>query len=91
MRDFESVELRDEFAQTFDTADFFRDVLPREEEAHEVGGGNRLDLGAQAVQRVAMDACEQPAVAPFQFSAILECPAENHAFGFEFDQRRVGF
>ena len=42
------------------------DVLPGEEEAHEVGGGDRLDLGAQAVQRVAMDAREQSAIAPLQ-------------------------
>ena len=43
-----------------------RDVLPREQEAHEVGRADRLDLGAQAVQRVAMDPRQQPAVAPFR-------------------------
>ena len=42
------------------------DVLPREQEAHEVGRADRLDLRAQAVQRVAMDAREQRAVAPFE-------------------------
>ena len=41
------------------------DVLPGEQEAHEVGGADRLDLRAQAIERVAMDAREQTTVAPF--------------------------
>jgi hypothetical protein len=41
-------------------------VLPGEEEAHEIGGGDRLDFGAQAVERVAMDAREKAAIAPLK-------------------------
>ena len=39
-------------------------VLPREQEPHEVGRADRLDFRAQPVQRVAMDARQQPPVAP---------------------------
>ena len=42
------------------------DVLPGEQEAHEIGRADRLDLGAQPVERVAMDARQQAAVAPFE-------------------------
>ena len=42
-----------------------RDALPGEQEAQEVARGDRLDLGAQALDRVAVDAREQPALAPF--------------------------
>ena len=41
------------------------DVLPGEQEALEFGDGDRSDVGAQPVERVAMDAREQPAIAPF--------------------------
>ena len=61
------------------------DVLPREQEPHEVGGADRLDLRAQPVQRVAMDAREQPAVAPLEVkreprtSRRINAPAQHHA------------
>ena len=42
-----------------------RDVLPAEQEAQEVARGDRLDLGAQPLDRVAMDARQQAALAPF--------------------------
>ena len=42
------------------------DVLPREQEPHEVGGADRLDLRAQAIERVAVDARQQPPIAPFE-------------------------
>ena len=41
---------------------------PRQE-AQEVARGDRLDLGAQALDRVAVDAREQPALAPFVVGA----------------------
>jgi len=41
-------------------------VLPDEKEAHEVGGGDRLDLGAQAFEGVAMDAGQESSIAPFE-------------------------
>ena len=45
-------------------------VLPREEEPHEVGGADRLDLRPEPVQRVAVNAREQRAIAPFRFCWI---------------------
>ena len=41
------------------------DALPLEEEAQEVARGHGLDLRAQPLDRVVMDAGEQPALAPF--------------------------
>ena len=41
------------------------DVLPTEQEAHEVGRRNRLDLAAQAPEGEMMDAREEAALAPF--------------------------
>ena len=63
----EAVERFEDLAQTVGPrqARALLDVLPREQEAHEVGRGDRLDLGPQAVERVAVDAGEERAVAPF--------------------------
>ena len=62
-----AIERRDRFAQPVDAGQAIGgiDVLPLEEEAHEIGGADRLDLGAQAVDGVAMDARKQRAIAPF--------------------------
>jgi hypothetical protein len=55
-----------------------------EEEAHEVRRAHRLDLGAQAVERVAVDAGEEPAVAPFDLRrAGREAAAQDPALPFE--------
>ena len=53
-------------------ADPALDVLPREQEPHEVARAHRRDFGAQAIQRVAMDARQEPAVAPLQGSGIRD-------------------
>ena len=45
---------------------FARDVLPVQQEAQELRRADRLDLRAQAVQRVAVDAREQAPVAPLE-------------------------
>ena len=42
-----------------------RDALPAEQKAQKVARSDRLDLGAQPVDGVAVDAGEQPALAPF--------------------------
>ena len=42
-----------------------RDPLPAKQEAQEIARGDRLDLGAQTLDRVVVDAGEQPALAPF--------------------------
>ena len=46
-------------------ARLLRHALPGEQEAQEVARGDRFDLGAQAADRVVMDAGEQPPIAPF--------------------------
>ena len=53
-----------------------------EQETHEVRDGDRLDLGAQPVERVAMDARQQRPVAPFawrDFGARLRPPRREPA------------
>ena len=42
-----------------------RDALPAQQEAQEVARRDRLDLRAQALDGVAVDARQQPALAPF--------------------------
>ena len=65
-----------------------RDALPAEEEAQEVARGDRLDLGAQALDRVAVDPGEQPALAPFvRGRCRREAPAHGEAFGLERRER----
>ena len=65
-------------------------MLPAEEEAHEIGGADRLDLGAQPVQRVAVDACEQRAVAPFERRLTRrEASPQHDAVGLEQQEGRV--
>ena len=64
------------------------DPLPGEEEAQEVGLRDRLDLPPQPVQGVAMDAGEEPALAPLlPRRARGEPAAEDEALAFE---RRQG-
>src|SRR5204862_7187055 len=53
----------DDAARSFEAARGLR-VLPGGQEAEEVGGGDRLDLLAQAFERRALDARQEPAVAP---------------------------
>jgi len=42
-------------------------VLPVEEEPHEIGRGDRLDFPPQAAQGQSMDSRQHPAIAPFDF------------------------
>ncbi len=67
--------------------------LPAEQEAQEVGGGNRLDFLAQAIEGVMVDAGQQAAFAPFHplprplsQSERGEITAQDQAFGFQFQQ-----
>src|SRR5262245_35480890 len=73
------------------------DVLPDEEEPHEVGWADRFDLGAQAIQRVAVDAGEESAIAPFRADHRLDAwrrrrkaSTQHRTFGFERQQRGLG-
>ena len=69
------------------------DVLPMQQEAHELRRIHRLDLRAQPVQRVAMNAREQSPVAPFEFGLVTvhrpEIAAQYAPFGFEREQRLI--
>src|SRR5919109_5160126 len=66
----ETVEHRNRLTEAIDPRELVGgiDVLPLEEEAHEVGWADRLDLCAQAIQRVAMDARKECPVAPLECS-----------------------
>ena len=89
---FAAVELLDHRGEPFGTLQplLARDVLPVQEEAHEIGGADRLDLGAQPVKRVAVDARQEPAVAPFELGrAGGEPAAQQFAFVFQREQRAV--
>ena len=63
-------------------------ALPGEQEAQEVACGDRLDLGAQAADRVVMDAGEQPPIAPFLgVAAGREAATQRKALDFQRGQR----
>src|SRR5712671_2812256 len=67
---------------------FFRYLLPCKQEAEEVPRSDGLDLGAQALDRVMVDAGEQPAVAPlFLVESLNKSSSQNGAFDL---QRREG-
>ena len=63
-------------------------MLPAQQEAHEVLRRHRLDLTAQAIRRVAMDAGEEAPLAeldiPIALIALrIEAPAQREALGLE--------
>src|SRR5207253_4054851 len=68
-RRLEALELREHRAHRIGTlhATAERDALPVEEKAHEVARLDGLDLGAQPLDGVAVDAREQPPLAPLAF------------------------
>jgi hypothetical protein len=67
-------------------------ALPRKEEPVKLLWRNRLDLGAQPVNRQPVNAREQPAIAPLLFSsARTESSAQDEPFGFQGEQCGVGF
>jgi hypothetical protein len=49
-------------------------MLPGEQEAHEVGARDRLDLAAQAIHGVAVDARQEAPVAPVDLAPVLDSP-----------------
>ena len=64
-----------------------RDFLPSEQEADEVGAGDWLDLLAQTVEGVAVNAGKQAARAPFGFrNTGGEAAADDEAFCFKSEQ-----
>ena len=76
-RRFETFQLFDDGAHAFGPFHlmFGRDLLPGEQVTHEVGGGNRLNLLPQTIERVTVNARQQAAGAPFSFgSPGVNCP-----------------
>src|SRR5208337_5139863 len=71
-RNFESLQL----PQNFERSSFARDlsawgqVLPLQQPLHELSRGHRLDLLAQGCDGQAVDAGEQPALAPFDLGVL---------------------
>jgi hypothetical protein len=67
-------------------------ALPPEQETLKFCERDRLNLGAQSVDRETMYPCQQPAIAPFEIgSASAEFPAQHEAFGFQRQQGRLYF
>ena len=66
-----------------------RHPLPGEQEAQEVARRDRLDLGAQPLQRVAVDARQQAALAPLVARGIRrEAPAQRKPFRLQAQRAR---
>ena len=66
-----------------------RDVLPAEQEAEKIARRDRLDLGPQALDRVAVDAGEQPALAPFVGLRLGREPAAQRE-ALDLERRECG-
>src|SRR5205085_858511 len=65
-------------------------MLPAEEEAHEVGGGDGIDLAPQSANGEVMDARQEPALAPLAAArARRERAAEHDAVALEARERRL--
>ena len=47
------------------------EALPGEQEAHEISRTDRLDLGAEPIQRVAMNPGQEPAITPLERSGTI--------------------
>src|SRR5579871_963193 len=63
------------------------DVLPAEEEAHQIRGAHRLDLAPERAEREPVDAREEPALAPLLVvGSGREAPAQRPAAALELGQ-----
>ena len=90
----ETLELLDDRGKAFHALHLILagDVLPVEEEAQEIGRADRLDLRAQLVQRVAVNACQEPSVAPLELrDARREVSAQDAPLRFQRLERDVCF
>jgi len=65
-----------------------RELMPTEQEAHELRRRNGLDLGTQPIACVAVHAREQATVAPFVDTCRGERTAHHRTLGLEPQQRR---
>ena len=67
------------------------DPLPAEQKPEQIARADRLDLGPEPVQGVAVDPRQEPAIAPFQrLGPPCEAAAKDHPLGLEGGQRGVG-
>ena len=85
-RRLEAFELRDHDLDRVRTlhSRIGRHALPGQKEAQEIAGGDRLDLGPQPLDGIAMDAGQQAALAPFVvIGAGGEAAAHHEAFGLQ--------
>jgi len=65
-----------------------RHLLPRKQEPEEIPRRDGLDLGAQTLDRIVVDAGKQPAVAPlFVIDALNEPSAQNRALDLQCRER----
>ena len=65
-----------------------RDALPAQQEPQEIARGDRLDLGAQTLDRMPVDPGQQAALAPLVRGRRRgEAPAQREAFGLERGER----
>ena len=66
------------------------DALPDEQEAEEIARRDRLDLRAQTMDRIAVDAGEEPPVAPLiVVDAWVVATLHDRAVGFQRGERRT--
>ena len=66
-----------------------RQMLPAEQEPHEVGGRNRLDFAPQPIDRQPVNARQHPAIAPFDLPDAfpgVKRPAQYLPFPFKLRQ-----
>jgi hypothetical protein len=64
--------------------------LPPEQEAHKIGGADRLDLGPEPIQGVAVNPRQETSITPLETGGSgSEAPAKNDAFSFQGGQRQV--
>src|SRR5690606_29699782 len=79
-RRLDAVELLEHRGKSFHTARPLLGIhaLPAEQEAHVLREGDRPDLRAQPIQRVAMDTGEQPAIAPLEHVALRRAAAVQY-------------
>ena len=91
----EAVELTDHRREAFQPRGPMLGIhpLPGQQEPDEIRRAHRLDLRAEAVQRVAMDARQQPPLAPLELGRRVtvawgEAAAEHHSLRLQRDERR---
>jgi hypothetical protein len=61
--------------------------LPGEQEAHEISRTHRLDLGAETIERVAVDPGQEPTITPLERSGTVgrrcKLAPEHHSLALQ--------